>query len=91
MIADMLINKKLNPIVTEVFIRDRKLNISLDFTTQSYFAVLKDFRVNLRTILLSKTQINENLNKLHPKINQILTLKTLLIFTKNALQNYILF
>ena len=50
MIADMLINKKLNPIVTELFIRDRKLNISLDFTTQSYFAVLKDFRVNLRTI-----------------------------------------
>ena len=28
MIADMLSNKKLNPIVTELFIRGRKLNIS---------------------------------------------------------------
>ena len=33
MIADMLINKKLNPIVTELFIRGRKLNISLVFIT----------------------------------------------------------
>ena len=34
MIADMLSNKKLNPIVTELFIRGRKLNISLVFVTQ---------------------------------------------------------
>ena len=33
MIADMLINKKLNSIVTELFIRGRKLNISLVFIT----------------------------------------------------------
>ena len=39
MIADMLSNKKLNPIVPELFIRSRKLNISLIFITQSYFAV----------------------------------------------------
>ena len=37
MIADMFNNKKLNSIVTELFIRDRKLSISLVFTTQSYF------------------------------------------------------
>ena len=37
MISDMLSNKKLNPIVTELFIRGRKLNISLVFITQSYF------------------------------------------------------
>ena len=36
MIADTLINGKLNPIVTELFIRGRKLNISLVFNTQSY-------------------------------------------------------
>ena len=42
MIADMLSNKKLNSIVTELFIRGRKLNISLVFTTQSYFAVPKN-------------------------------------------------
>ena len=39
MIADMLNNKKLNPIVSELFIRGRKLNISLAFITQSYFPV----------------------------------------------------
>ena len=45
-IADILSNKKLNPIVTELFIRGRKLNISLVFITQSYFAVPKNLRLN---------------------------------------------
>ena len=45
MIADMLSNKKLNSIVTELFIRGRKLNISLVFITQSYFAVPKNIRL----------------------------------------------
>ena len=35
MIADMINYKKLNPVVTELFIRGRKLNISVVFTTQS--------------------------------------------------------
>ena len=43
MIADMLSNKKLNPIVTELFIRGRKLIISFVFNTQSYFAVTKKY------------------------------------------------
>ena len=42
----MLSNDKGNPIVTELVIRDRKLNISLVFITQSYFAVPKNIRVN---------------------------------------------
>ena len=41
MTADMLNNKKLNRAVTELFIRDRKINIYFAFITQSYFAVLK--------------------------------------------------
>ena len=41
MIADMLSNKKLSPIVTGLFIRGRKLNICLIFITQFYFAVSK--------------------------------------------------
>ena len=45
MIPDMLSNKNLNPIVTELFIRGRELNISLVFITQSYFAVLKNVRL----------------------------------------------
>ena len=46
MIADMLSNKKLNPKVTELLIRGRKLNISLVFITQFYFVVSKTIRLN---------------------------------------------
>ena len=46
MIADMIKNKKLNSIVTELFIRDKKLDISVVFITQSYFKVPKDVRLN---------------------------------------------
>ena len=46
MIADMINNNKLNPIVTELFIRGRKPNISIIFSTQSYFKVKKDVRLN---------------------------------------------
>ena len=46
MIADMINNNKLNPIVPELFIRGRKLNISIVFITQSYFKVPKDVRLN---------------------------------------------
>ena len=46
MIADMINNNNLNPIVTELVIRGRKLNISIVFITQSYFKVPKDVRLN---------------------------------------------
>ena len=45
-IADMINNKKLNPAVIELFIRGRKLGISIVFITQSYFKVPKDVRLN---------------------------------------------
>ena len=54
MIADIIKNKMLNSIDTELFIRGRKLNISLVFTTQSYFKVLKDVRLNTTHFLISK-------------------------------------
>ena len=46
MIADMINNKKLNPVVTELFIRGRKLNISIVVITQSYLKVPKDVILN---------------------------------------------
>ena len=46
MIADMLNDKKVNPIVTELFIRGRKLKISLVFITQFYFVSPKNIRLN---------------------------------------------
>ena len=53
MIADMIHNKKLNSIVTELFIRGRKLNISV-FITQSYFKVPKDVRLNTSDFFITK-------------------------------------
>ena len=46
MVADMINNEELNPIVTELFIRGRKLNFSIVFITQSWFKVPKDVRLN---------------------------------------------
>ena len=46
MIGDMLSNKKPNTIVTELFIRARKLNIYLVFITKYYFSVTKTIRLN---------------------------------------------
>ena len=48
----MINNKKLKPIVTELFIRGRKRNISIVFITQSYFKVPKDVRLNSTHFLL---------------------------------------
>ena len=49
----MLSNKKLNPIVTELFIREIKLNISLVFTTQSYFCY-KKYETKFNTVFCHK-------------------------------------
>ena len=54
MIADMINNKKLNPVVTELFIRNRKLNTSIVFITQSYFKVPKDIRLNYTHFFIMK-------------------------------------
>ena len=54
MIADMINNNKLNPIVTELFIRGRKLNIAIVFITQSYFKVPKDVRLNSTHFFIMK-------------------------------------
>ena len=46
MIVDMISNKKLHSIVTELFTRSRKFNISIVFITQSYFKVLKEAKLS---------------------------------------------
>ena len=64
MIADMLSNIKLNSILTELFIRGRKLNMSLIFLRQSYFAVPKNIRLNsthyFNVIIRSKRERQPN-------------------------------
>ena len=54
MIADMINNKKLNSMITELFIRGRKLNISPIFITWSYLKVPKDVRLNTTHFFIMK-------------------------------------
>ena len=55
MIAGMLSNKKLNPIVTELFVRGRKLKISIAFITDYSFSVLKEIKINCTHYFIMKT------------------------------------
>ena len=64
MIADMINNKKLNSIVTQLFIGGRKLNISLVFMTQSYFKVPKDVRLNTTHFFITKILNNTELQQI---------------------------
>ena len=54
MIAAIINNKKLNPVVTELFIKDRKISISIVFITQSCFKVPKNVRLNSIHIFIMK-------------------------------------
>ena len=90
MIFDMFSNKKPNPIVLELFISWMKLNISLIFITQSYFAVSKNIRISsTHYFVLWKIFMKENFNKLYLMIFQ--SLVTLWVFVTGVLQNHILF
>ena len=60
----MINNNKLNPIVTELFIRGRKLNISIAFITQSYFKVPKDVRLNSTHFFIMKTPNKRELQQI---------------------------
>ena len=62
MIADMLGNKKLNPIVTELIIRGR--TFSLVFITQSYFAVPKNIRLNSAHYFIMKILNKQELQQI---------------------------
>ena len=54
MIADMISNKKLDPVFTELFIRGRKLDTSLVLMTQSCSVVTKDVRLSSKNYLIMK-------------------------------------
>ena len=64
MIADMISNKRLNPIVTELFIRGRKLGSSIVFITQSYFKVPKDVRLNSTHFFIMKISNKRELQQI---------------------------
>ena len=58
MIADMESNKKVSPKVTELFLRRKKLNISLVFVSQSYFKVPKTIRLNATHCFIKRSSTN---------------------------------
>ena len=63
-ITDMINNKKLNSVVTDLFIRGRKLNISLVFITQSYFKVPNDARLNSTHFFIMKIPNKKELQQI---------------------------
>ena len=64
MIADMINNKKLNPVVTELFLRGRKLNMSIVFITQSYFKVPKYVRLHSTNFFIMKIPSKRELQQI---------------------------
>ena len=88
MIADMINNKKLNPKVTELFMRGRKLNISTVFITQSYFKVPKDVRLNSMHFFIMKIRSKRELHQIALNHSSDIDFKD---YIKNALQNHIYF
>ena len=64
MIADIMTNKKFQSIIKELFIRCRKLNISLVFITQSYFSVPKDVRLNSTHYFIMKINSKRELQNI---------------------------
>ena len=64
MIADIMTSKKFQAIIKELFIRCRKLNISLVFITQSYFSVPKDVRLNSTHYLIMKINNRKELQNI---------------------------
>ena len=94
MIADIMTNKKFHAIVKEIFIRCRKLNISLVFISQSYFSVPKDVRSN--TTHYFNIFNMEIKNRIELKILQLIILQTqtIMIFkkiTENVQKNLLIF
>ena len=73
----MINNKKLNSIVTELFISSRKLSISLVFITQLYFKVPRDIRLNSTLFFIMNVPNKRKPQKITLNIHQLLTLKIL--------------
>ena len=91
MIVDILSNKKLNPIVTELFIRGRKLNISVVLITHSYFAVPKNIRLNSTHYFIMKISNKWELKQTASHNSSDIDFNGLWTFTTNVPQNHILF
>ena len=87
MIADIN-NKKLNPVVTELFITGRKLNISIVFISQSYFPVPKDVKLNSTHFFIMKIPNKIELQQIALNHSSDIDFKDFTKIYKNALQKH---
>ena len=84
----MIHNKKLNSIVTELFITGRKLNISLVFITQPYFKVPKDVRLNTSHFFISKILNKRELQQIANHSSDVNTKDFANIYKKCTAETY---
>ena len=92
MIADMINNKKLNPIVNELFIRGRKVNILTAFITQSDFKVPKEVLLNTTHFFVMNIPNKMELQQNSQKHSSVIDFKDFMkIDKKNLLQESIPF
>ena len=75
----MVSNKKLSPIVTELFFRGRKLNISLVFISQSYFKMSKVIRLNATNYFIMKIPNKRELQQIASNHSSNLDFKDFMI------------
>ena len=92
MIADVINNEKLNPVVTGLLIRGRKLNISIVFITQSYLKVSKDVRLNSTHFFIMKISNKTELQQIALNHSSDIDFKDFMkICKKCKVENRILF
>ena len=91
MIVDIMANNEFKPIIKELFIRCRKLNISLVFMTQSFFSAPKDVRLNSTHYLImniNNTKLQDNYKILRLITLQALTMDFMEIYGKCTKETY---
>ena len=91
MIADIMINKNFQAIIKELFIRCRKLNISLVLITQSYFSLPKEVRLNSTHYLVMKINNKRELQNIAIDHSADIDYKDFLRFTETVQANFIPF
>ena len=84
-------NKQLQSIIKELFVRCRKINISLVFITQSYFSVAKDVRLNSTHYFIRKINNERELQNIAINHSADIDYKDFIKITGNVQKNHITF
>ena len=91
MTTDMVNNKNLITVVTELFIRGRKLNVSIIFIPQSYSDVTKNIRLNSTHYFVMKISNKQELQQIAFNHSSDIDFRDFMNLYKNVLQNHVLF